>query len=158
MFIAQGFEETEAIATADVLLRAGLKLKTVGIGKVIITGSHGLKIECDVCDTDISISDDIDAIVLPGGMPGTNNLQNSQIVMKFLDFAAKNNILICAICAAPKILGSAGLLKGKKAVCYPGFEGELEGAILQNTAVCTDENIITAKCAGVAIDFGLEIV
>ncbi|MEG0980000.1 MAG: DJ-1/PfpI family protein, partial [Oscillospiraceae bacterium] len=68
------------------------------------------------------------------------------------------NILICAICAAPKILGSAGLLKGKKAVCYPGFEGELEGAILQNTAVCTDENIITAKCAGVAIDFGLEIV
>lgn len=158
MFLADGFEETEAIATADVLLRAGLELKTVGIGGSQITGSHGIKIECDLCESRVSTDDDISAVILPGGMPGTNNLQDSHVVMSFIDFAAKNNILICAICAAPKILGAAGLLEGKKAVCYPGFEDELKGAKLQKSSVCRDGNIITAKGAGAAIEFGLEIV
>jgi len=158
MFLANGFEETEAIATADVLLRAGLEFKTVGIGCDVITGTHGIKIECDLCDCRVSTDDDISAIILPGGMPGTTNLKNSMVVTSFLDFASQNNILICAICAAPSIIGSMGFLNGKKAVCYPGFEGELKGAILQNESVCKDGNYITAKGAGVAIDFGLEIV
>ncbi len=158
MFLADGFEEIEAVATADVILRAGLELKTVGIGADVITGAHGIKIETDVSENRISTDDDILAVILPGGMPGTINLKNSVVVNKFLDFAYKNNILICAICAAPSILGSLGFLKGKKAVCFPGFEDELKGAIIQKDSVCKDANIITAKGAGVAIDFGLEIV
>ncbi len=158
MFLANGFEEIEAVATADVLLRAGLELKTVGIGGQIITGAHGIKIESDVCENQVSTDDNISAIILPGGMPGTTNLKNSKVVNCFLDFAYKNNILICAICAAPSILGSLGFLDGKKAVCFPGFESELKGAILQEQSVCKDSNFITAKGAGVAIDFGLEIL
>ncbi|NCC86684.1 MAG: DJ-1/PfpI family protein [Clostridia bacterium] len=158
MFLADGFEETEAIATADVLIRAGLEFKTVGVGDKTVTGSHGIKIESDLCDCRVSTDDDISAVILPGGMPGTTNLKNSEVVISFLNFAVQNNILICAICAAPSILGSMGLLNGKKAVCYPGFEGELKGAILQEEAVCKDGNFITAKGAGAAIDFGLEIV
>lgn len=158
MFLANGFEETEAIATADVLIRAGLKLKTVGIPNKNITGTHGIEVICDLCEKDISTKDTLKAIVLPGGMPGTNNLQSSETVREYIDFAFRNDILICAICAAPKILGEMGLLKGKRAVCYPGYESELKGALVQNMSVCTDGNIITAKGAGVAIDFGLEIV
>lgn len=158
MFLADGFEEIEAIATADVILRAGLELKTVGIGGDIITGAHGIKIQSDLCESRVSTDDDISAVILPGGMPGTTNLKNSAVVNSFLDFAYKNNILICAICAAPLILGGLGFLNGKKAVCFPGFEDELKGAIIQKQSVCKDGNIITAKGAGVAIDFGLEIV
>ncbi len=158
MFLADGFEETEAIATADVLLRAGLELKTIGIGSTQVVGSHGIKIECDLCENRISTDDDISAIILPGGMPGTNNLESSKSVVSFIDFAANNNILICAICAAPKILGVKGLLKGKKATCYPGFESYLLGAEVQNVPVCKDENIITANGPAAAIDFGLKIV
>ena len=137
-FMADGFEETEAIAPVDMLRRAGVTVKTVGIGKSVITGSHG--------------------IILPGGMPGTLNLDASQAVHSAVDFAVSHQKLVCAICAAPSILGRKGLLSGKKAIAFPGFEKELEGAIISKDPVVKDGVFITAKGAGVAVDFGLEIV
>ena len=95
---------------------------------------------------------------MPGGMPGTLNLEANKTVNEFIDFCAENDKYICAICAAPQILGHKCLLKGKNAIAYPGFEGELEGAIISTDYVVRDGNFITAKGAGVATEFGLEIV
>lgn len=158
MFFADGFEEVEAVATLDVIRRAGIEIQSVGIGSDIITGSHNMKFICDKTESDIEISDDMTGIVLPGGMPGTTNLMNSAAVEKFTDYCSKNNLLICAICAAPIILGKKGLLSDRKAICFPGFEKELIGAELSDEFVCRDGNIITAKGMGSAVNFGLEIV
>ncbi len=96
-------------------------------------------------------------IILPGGMPGTVNLENNPVVQQAIDFCVKNNKFIGAICAAPSILGHKGLLNGKKAVCFEGFEDQLTGADVQNTAVAVDGNIVTARGAGVAVQFGLKL-
>ena len=101
---------------------------------------------------------DADAVVLPGGMPGTLNLEADKTVQGAIDYCVENKKYICAICAAPSILGHKGLLKGKEAICFPGFENDLTGAILSDKYVVTDGLIITARGAGVAVDFGLEIV
>ena len=157
-FLADGFEETEAIAPVDMLRRAGVTVKTVGIGKSVITGSHGLSVICDLTDSEVRLTDELDGVILPGGMPGTLNLDASQAVHSAVDFAVSHQKLVCAICAAPSILGRKGLLSGKKAIAFPGFEKELEGAIISKNAVVRDGIFITAKGAGVAVDFGLEIV
>lgn len=157
MFFADGFEEVEAIATLDVIRRAGIEIESVGIGSDKITGSHNITVLCDKTDSEIS-TDYISGIILPGGMPGTTNLLESAVVNKFIDYCSENNLLICAICAAPMILGRKGLLNGKKAICFPGFEDELVGAEISTDFVCRDNNIITSKGMGSAINFGLEIV
>ena len=157
-FLADGFEETEAIAPVDMLRRAGVTVKTVGIGKSVITGSHGLSVICDLTDSEVRLTDELDGVILPGGMPGTLNLDASQTVHSAVDFAVLHQKLVCAICAAPSILGRKGLLSGKKAIAFPGFEKELEGAIISKDPVVKDGVFITAKGAGVAVDFGLEIV
>lgn len=157
-FMADGFEETEAIAPVDMLRRAGVTVKTVGIGKSVITGSHGISVICDLTDSEMRLTDELDGVILPGGMPGTLNLDASQAVHSAVDFAVSHQKLVCAICAAPSILGRKGLLSGKKAIAFPGFEKELEGAIISKDPVVKDGVFITAKGAGVAIDFGLEIV
>lgn len=157
-FLADGFEETEAIAPVDMLRRAGVTVKTVGIGKSVITGSHGLSVICDLTDSEVRLTDELDGVILPGGMPGTLNLDASQTVHSAVDFAVSHQKLVCAICAAPSILGRKGLLSGKKAIAFPGFEKELEGAIISKDPVVKDGVFITAKGAGVAVDFGLEIV
>lgn len=157
-FLADGFEETEAIAPVDMLRRAGVTVKTVGIGKSVITGSHGLSVICDLTDSELRLTDELDGVILPGGMPGTLNLDASQAVHSAVDFAVSHQKLVCAICAAPSILGRKGLLSGKKAIAFPGFEKELEGAIISKDPVVKDGVFITAKGAGVAVDFGLEIV
>lgn len=157
MFYAQGFEEVEAIATLDVIRRGGIEIKSVGVGDKIITGSHGIPVVCDITDNEISF-DSVDGVILPGGMPGTNNLFNSEIIHKAVDYCDANGKLICAICAAPLILGRKGLLVGKEAVCFPGFEDELKGASISSKYVCVDGNIITAKGMGSAVNFGLAIV
>ena len=157
-FLADGFEETEAIAPVDMLRRAGVTVKTVGIGKSVITGSHGLSVICDLTDSEVRLTDELDGVILPGGMPGTLNLDASQTVHSAVDFAVSHQKLVCAICAAPSILGRKGLLSGKKAIAFPGFEKELEGAIISKDPVVKDGVFITAKGAGVAFDFGLEIV
>lgn len=158
VFLANGFEEIEAIATIDVLRRAELGVITVGVGSKQITGAHGLTITADKSTTDLVTFSDVDAVVLPGGMPGTLNLEKDKVVRKFIEFAECNGRLIAAICAAPSILGHMGLLEGKKATCFPGFEEQLTGAEYIDESVVRDNNLITAKGAGVAIDFGLEIV
>ncbi len=158
MFLADGFEEVEAIAALDVIRRAKIDIKTVSVSGRNAVGSHGVSVVCDLSKNDIFVSDDVEGIILPGGMPGTINLQNDETVNNFIDFCNNNNRILCAICAAPMILGEKGLLKGKEAICFPGFEDKLIGAKISDKFVCTDGNIITAKGMGSAVKFGLAVV
>ncbi len=158
IFLADGFEEVEALAPVDILRRAGLEVVTVGVTGKTVMGAHRIPITADIQASDLVLNDELQAVILPGGLPGAQNLNDDATVQAALDFAAQNRILICAICAAPFILGKKGLLVGKRAVCYPGFEADLQGAKLSENAVCRDGNIITAKGMGVAVPFGLEIV
>ena len=157
VFLANGFEEVEAIASVDVIRRAGIDIATVGIGSKNITGSHGITVVCDLDETQADF-DNFDGVLLPGGMPGTLNLEKSSTVNKFLDKAFETDKLICAICAAPSILGHKNMLIGRRAVCFPGFESELNGAVVTDSYVETDGNLITAKGMGSAVDFGLAVV
>lgn len=156
-FFANGFEEVEAITSVDVIRRAGIDIATVGIGSKNITGSHGITVVCDLDETQADF-DNFDGVLLPGGMPGTLNLEKSSTVNKFLDKAFETDKLICAICAAPSILGHKNMLIGRRAVCFPGFESELNGAVVTDSYVETDGNLITAKGMGSAVDFGLAVV
>ena len=158
MFFAEGFEEVEAIATLDVIRRAGIEIRSVGVDSLTVCGSHGISVVCDMKIDEITDYNDVEGIILPGGMPGTTNLCDCADVHKAIDICSQNKKLLCAICAAPLILGRKGLLEGKEAVCFPGFEDELKGATISNNFVCSDGNIITAKGMGSAINFGLAIV
>ncbi len=157
VFLANGFEEIEALAVVDVLRRAELDVITVGVGEDFVMGSHQIPVAADIQEKNLVLDDKVEAIVLPGGMPGTLNLEKSAIVQKAIDWAITNNRLVCAICAAPSILGHKGLLDGKNATCFPGFEEELFGATISKDFVVKDGNIITAKGMGSAIEFGLQI-
>ncbi len=157
-FLADGFEEVEAIAPIDMLRRASLEVKTVGVTGDVVCGSHGIKVTADCPLEDVVLDDTLEAVILPGGLPGAINLENSAEVQRAIDFAVKNDKFVCAICAAPQILGHKGLLKGKNAIAYPGFEKELLGADISDKYVVCDGRFITAKGAGVATEFGLEIV
>lgn len=157
-FLANGFEETEAIAPIDLLRRSGKTVVTVGVGDNIITGSHGIPVVTDTIAQEAPLTDELEMIILPGGMPGTLNLEKSEYVQAAIDYCVANNKYIGAICAAPSILGHKGLLNGKKAVCYEGFETQLEGAEIGDTSVAEDGIFITARGAGVAVDFGLKLV
>lgn len=158
MFFADGFEEVEAIATLDVIRRAGIEIKSIGVDSDTVYGSHNIPVICDETINNIDFDNTVEGIILPGGMPGTTNLMNNSVVERFIDLCYENNKLICAICAAPMILGRKGILENKDAVCFPGFEDELKGAIISSDFVCKCGNIITAKGMGSAIKFGLEIV
>ena len=157
VFMADGTEEVEAVATIDMLRRAELDVMTLGIGSQMVVGSHGIGLVCDADIKNIQPDETLQAVVIPGGMPGTLNIEKNAQAQAFIDYANEKSKLICAICAAPSVLGHKGLLKGKKATCFPGFEKELEGAIFTDEGVVEDGNIITAKGAGVAIEFGLKI-
>ena len=157
MFLAEGFEEIEALAPLDLMRRAGLSVTTVGVGGSAVTGSHGITVSADITDTELNDSD-ATMIFLPGGMPGTLNLADSAIVKRSISNAIQRDIYIAAICAAPSILGDIGLLEGKEAICYPGFEDRLTGATISQRRVVRDGKIITAAGMGVALDLGLEIV
>ncbi len=157
VFLAPGFEEIEALAVVDVLRRAELDVLTVGVGEDFVIGSHQIPVACDIAEKNLILDEKVEAIVLPGGMPGTLNLEKSETVQKAIDWAIENNKLVCAICAAPSILGHKGLLDGKNATCFPGFEDELFGAEISKDYVVKDGNIITARGMGSAIEFGLQI-
>ncbi len=156
VFLADGFEEIEALAPVDILRRAGIKVETVGVTGKTVMGSHSIPVTADIEISQVG-TDELEAIVLPGGIPGTPNLEKSPEVQKFIDYCAENNKYICAICAAPSILGHKGLLKGKKATAYPTFQSELDGATVPEQPVVCDGNIITAKGAGVSLKFGAMI-
>lgn len=157
IFLGSGFEECEALAPLDILRRANIDVRTVSIGGKTIVGAHNIPIVCDLCENEITF-ENLEGIILPGGMPGTLNLEKSQTVQNCIDYAISHNLLICAICAAPQILGHKGLLNGKKATCFTGFEKELLGADVKNQPVVCDENIITAYGAGAAFEFGFYIL
>ena len=157
VFLAEGFEEMEALAPIDRLRRVGVEVTTVGVGGKLIKGAHGVGFTADSDGEDLDFSD-VDCVVLPGGMPGTTNLDASPMVEICLMKAAEKKALISAICAAPSVLGHKGLLKGKKATCFPGFEEDLLGALHTGAPVEKDGNIITARGAGVALDFALALV
>ena len=159
MFLADGFEEVEALCPLDILRRAGLEVTTVGVGgKDVIRGAHGIIVHADI--PDIMYRDSApDMIILPGGMPGSSNLDESRIVDSALRAAYRQGKYLAAICAAPMVLGKRGYLEGKRAVCFPGFEEYLKGAaVASDVALVRDGNVITAKGMGVAFDFGLELV
>lgn len=157
VFLADGFEEIEALATVDVLRRANLTVTTVGIGTLTVRGAHGILVSADVLDADVCL-ENMTAMVLPGGMPGTRNLESSQVVQTAIQHAVSKQLPIGAICAAPSIIGHLDLLRGRNATCYPGFEADLHGAVITDEAVVTDGLFTTASGAGVAIDFALELV
>lgn len=157
VFLADGFEECEAIAPVDILRRAGLEVKTVGVTGKTVTGSHNIPVTADITENE-AITESLEAVILPGGMPGTLNLEKSETVQKFIDYAAENSLIIAAICAAPSILGHKNLLNGKNATCFTGFEKELSGANVKDIPCVTDGNLITAYGAGAAFDFGFAIV
>lgn len=157
VFLADGFEIIEALAPVDMMTRAGIDVKTVGVTGEVVTSSCGVPVKTDMLVQDFDFYG-VEAIVLPGGMPGTLNLENNAIVQNAIDNAVNTNTYVCAICAAPSILGHKGLLNEKEATCFPGFEEALEGAELSKKYVVTDGKFITARGAGVCIEFGLEIV
>lgn len=158
VFLANGFEEIEAIAPIDLLRRSEKEVITVGVGDNIIMGAHNIPIVTDTIAQEAVLNDELEMIVLPGGMPGTLNLESNSYVQAAIDYCVEHNIYIGAICAAPSILGHKGLLNGKKAVCFEGFETQLEGAEIGSDSVECDGNIITARGAGVAVKFGLKLV
>ncbi len=153
VFLADGFEEVEALAPVDILRRGGVEVKTVGVTSKTVCGSHGIPVVCDTETGEIDFSD-AKGIILPGGMPGTLNLEKSETVNAAIDFAATRGKLIGAICAAPSILGKKGLLEGRNATCFDGFEKYLYGAKLSSLPAVRDGQFITARGAGAALDFG----
>ena len=151
IFLADGFEEIEGLTVVDILRRAGIDISMISInGKKKVTGAHGIALDTDEqCDPD-----KLDMLVLPGGMPGTTNLAACEKLTEALKKADQEKRGIAAICAAPSVLGDLGFLKGKKAVCYPGFESRLTGA---EVLVVTDGHITTSRGMGTAIAFALEL-
>ncbi len=157
VFLADGFEEIEALGTVDILRRSEIDVKTVSINeKKEVLGTHGIKVFADILLNEIN-SDEVDAIVLPGGLPGADNLENCKLLTDLTVKSASEGKIIAAICAAPKIPGVLGLLQGLKATCYPGFEGKLFGAKTTHKRIVRDKNIITAKGAGATKEFAVEI-
>lgn len=155
---AEGFEEIEALTIVDVLRRAEIPTEMVSVtGHRQVAGAHGIKIITDVVFEDVNY-DEAAMIILPGGLPGAKNLQDHQGLSKIIEQKASNKEPIAAICAAPMVLGDLGILKGKDAVCYPGFENHLQGANVKSDLSLKSENIITGRGPGAAINFSLEIV
>ena len=157
VMLAEGFEETEALCTLDVLRRAKLEAKTVGVAGQEVTGSHGICVKADLTADQMDL-DKMDMVVLPGGLPGTYNLEASEAVQRALDNAWTNQKYIAAICAAPSILAHKGMLDNKTATCNPGFAEHLSQANCTGAPVEQDGKIITARGAGVSVQFGLKIV
>ena len=154
IFLAQGFEEIEALATVDILRRAEIDIKTVSIdGNLEVKGAHGIKVFADIMFNEMKGEPEM--LILPGGMPGTVNLGKYEPLCDMLKNA---KCPIAAICAAPSVFGELGLLKGKKATCYPGFEDKLYGAEISDLPVVISDNVITSRGAGTAHLFGFEIV
>lgn len=157
IFLDDGFEEIEAITAVDVLRRAGIDVKTVGVTSARVAGTNKITVECDIPISEVS-EEGLEGIILPGGMPGTKNLAKSIRLQELIMYCKENKKLIAAICAAPLILGHMGILQGQRACCYPGFEDELSGAEIVYDNVCVSKNIITSRGPGTALEFALSII
>lgn len=159
LFLANGFEEIEGLTVVDVLRRGGVEVTTVSItGKKQIMGSHKIPVEADVVFEDEHDYMDADMIVLPGGLQGTNALMAHEGVRELLYYYRNEEKYVSAICAAPSVLGMNGLLKGKEATCYPGFEDKLLGAVKSDKPVVQDGKIVTGEGMGVSVEFALKLL
>jgi 4-methyl-5(b-hydroxyethyl)-thiazole monophosphate biosynthesis len=157
VFLADGFEEMEAIAPVDILRRLNIPVTTVGVTGKAVRGSHAVTMTADVTIDEADFSD-LSVLVLPGGMPGTTNLGNNKTLCDLIVKNHNEGKLLAALCAAPSVFGKLGVLDNRDFTCYPGFEQELTDAIVCADGVVADGNIITASGAGVAVDFALELV
>ena len=158
VFLANGFEEIEGLTVVDLLRRAKIYVDTVSImDDYIVHGAHGINVQTEDLFDEVDF-EEFDMVVLPGGMPGTLNLKEHDGVRYVVKQYAKEGRFVGAICAAPTILKSLGLLEGRRATCYPGVEDEMENVILTETAVVVDDNIITSQGVGTAIDFALKLI
>ena len=156
LLLADGFEELEALTPLDVLRRAGADVDTIAIGDSTVSGSHGIKVIADLLAAEADVNA-YGAVIFPGGMPGAKNLDESTFTDKIINAVIKNGGHLAAICAAPMVLGHRNLLMGKRATCFPGFEGELYGAIKLEENVVTDGNVTTASGMPAAMDFAKEL-
>lgn len=157
IFMADGLEEIEGLTVVDILRRAEIDVTMVSISKKKeVTGSHNIKFQADKLFGEVNF-EEIDGVVLPGGMPGTTNLMNHAGVKEIIKKFATDEKLVSAICAAPSVLGQAGILEGKKATCYPGFEDQMTGAVPCSDKVVQDGNVITSRGMGTAIPFALAL-
>ncbi|MBR1472062.1 MAG: DJ-1/PfpI family protein [Lachnospiraceae bacterium] len=158
VFLADGFEEVEAIAPIDILRRGGVEVTTVSImGRTAVHGSHGIDVTADTVLEEADL-DSMDMLILPGGKKGTENEEAcAPLTAKVKEFHAAGKY-VAAICAAPTILGHLGILEGKKATCYGGLEGELKGAETLADPVVVDGHIITSRGMGTATQFGLKLL
>lgn len=154
---AEGFEEIEAITAVDVLRRADIEVKKVGLISQEVLGAHGIKIQMDGTLDQVDESD-VQMIVLPGGMPGTKHLRESEALIDLLKRNAAKDVFLAAICAAPTVLHKANLLEGKAYTCYPGFEEEIKAGLYVDKPVVNDGKIITGRSAGSALAFALNLV
>lgn len=157
MFLADGFEEVEALAPLDILRRANVEVVTLGVTGEYVKGAHDITVKADAFLSEVQL-EKIDAVILPGGLGGTNNMDASPEVKRIVEYAADNGKLVCAICAAPSILGKMGLLNGKDATCYPGFEESFKNGNYIKKSVVKCDNFITSNGMGSAYKFGFEIV
>lgn len=158
VLLANGFEELEAITPVDVLRRENIDIRTVSVtNEKLVTGTHGIQIAADLLASEVPL-DEVDMLVLPGGMPGVRNLDASTVTQTFIDAALRNGGHLAAICAAPSIFGKHGMLTNIKATCFPGFEGELLNAIVTDADVVTDGVFTTARNYQSASAFALELI
>jgi 4-methyl-5(b-hydroxyethyl)-thiazole monophosphate biosynthesis len=158
VFLAEGFEEIEALAPVDVMRRAGLEVTLVSVtDKLVVNGAHGIAVGADALFSDVDYAD-ADLLFLPGGLPGATNLEAHEGLAQLLVNKAQEGILVSAICAAPLVLGGLGLLNGKRATCYPGFENTMQGACYTAEKVTRDGNVFTACGPAAAWDLGFAFV
>lgn len=158
VFFAEGYEEIEALTVVDICRRAGIEVQMVSVnGEQTVKGSHGIGVQMDAAFEAVDF-DGLDMLVLPGGMPGTRNLEAHQGLMEQVDAFYRAGKYVAAICAAPSILGHRGILQGRKAGCYPGWEEHLSGAQVSMDPASVDGNVITGRGMGCAIPFALAIV
>ena len=158
MLLGTGFEETEAVAPLDLLRRAGVEVKTVGINGKTVYGSHKIGIEADITIEELNLSD-LEMIILPGGLGGVASARASQSALDTLSFAWENGKYVAAICAGPTVLADLHITDGKNATCYPGCENAMGSAkMVPNAAAVTDGKLITGTSAGSAVAFGLALI
>lgn len=155
--LAEGFEEIEALTVTDVLRRAGVSVKNASVSGEYVTGAHGITVKSDCLLSDALMKNDAEGVILPGGMPGTDNIKKSAEARRLIKEVFDKGLLTAAICAAPSVLGEMGLLEGKRCTCYPGFEGSLKGASVCDEKVVTCENVITSRGPGTALLFALTL-
>ena len=162
LFLAEGFEEVEAITPVDFLRRAGVDVKTVGVGGLDITGGHGIIIKADINISDLSLEEAIeyDAVIVPGGLPGADNVAADNMANLIIKYFSDNEKIVAAICAAPAVvLAPVGALDGKTATCYPGFEKVFgDSADFSPDRVIVDGNLITSRGPGTAAEFSVALI